>query len=332
MTLVGLTLVATTSLLAPADDAPDFARDVWPLFERSCVDCHRDVDDDGGPKRPKGELVLTSPKAILAGGRGGAVLVPGDADASSLVHVITLLPDDPDAMPPRGAPITADEAATIAAWIDAGATFGDWSGRPRRAPEPAAEDLGAERVPSRVSLWEELARGLSPVDTRRLEAAREAELLIEPVGSDATLLRVEVREVEGALEHLAALAEHVVGLDLGRSDVDEAFLSRLPPMRRLVRIDLDRTALDDRAVPHLARHRELRVVNLHATDVTDVGLPLLSRLPKLEQVYLWATRVTPRGVERLVTGRPGLEASSVNAAFDAPPLPIVEDERGGRRR
>jgi uncharacterized membrane protein len=97
-----------------ADRHPRFATHVSPLLERYCTQCH-------GPERQKGKLRLDTPAHLQAGGESGPVIVSGNASASAMV-VAMQKPDEDDAhMPPEGKPQpTAEEIATIAAWIDSG--------------------------------------------------------------------------------------------------------------------------------------------------------------------------------------------------------------------
>src|SRR4051794_25974187 len=75
-----LVLVAALSAAPPA--GPSFSSQVAPLLRAHCLKCH------AGPN-PKGDLDLTSRKAMLdGGGSGAAALTPGDAAKSPLyAHV-----------------------------------------------------------------------------------------------------------------------------------------------------------------------------------------------------------------------------------------------------
>ena len=48
----------------------DFAADVQPILEASCIRCH-------GAERPKSSFSLTTREAALRGGDGGVAIVPG---------------------------------------------------------------------------------------------------------------------------------------------------------------------------------------------------------------------------------------------------------------
>ncbi len=100
-------------LIAAAAGAADYAQ-IAPILEARCVRCH-------GPDKAKAGLRLDSHAAILVGGRGGAVVVPGKPDESSLLVLAAKPADDEERMPPKGDPMTADELALVRTWIQAGA-------------------------------------------------------------------------------------------------------------------------------------------------------------------------------------------------------------------
>lgn len=91
---------------------PDFARDVLPLFERACTNCH-------GERRQKEGLRLDSLAGVRAGSEWGAVIEPGMADASVLVQALRApLDDDLHMPPPNKTQLTRAEIERIAAWVD----------------------------------------------------------------------------------------------------------------------------------------------------------------------------------------------------------------------
>jgi nitrate/TMAO reductase-like tetraheme cytochrome c subunit len=86
-------------------DAPTFEAIIEPLFESRCGTCHSEVVASGG-------LVLTKYDSILEGGDDGAVIVPGNPEASLIVQV------------QRGghyADLDDDELALVIEWIANGA-------------------------------------------------------------------------------------------------------------------------------------------------------------------------------------------------------------------
>src|SRR5689334_23609827 len=89
-----LFVVLILSLPAVAQEKITFQDHVLPLVEANCAKCHN-------ADKKKGDLDLTSYSGALAGGASGKVIVPGDADASKLVKVITHA-EEPTMPPNRG--------------------------------------------------------------------------------------------------------------------------------------------------------------------------------------------------------------------------------------
>ncbi|MBI4324428.1 MAG: c-type cytochrome [Chloroflexi bacterium] len=118
---LGLATVAAadvdTSKLPPASDKKGvtYAKDIKPIFEKTCFKCH-------GAEKQKGKLRLDSLEAALKGGENGADVLPGKSEKSILVHNVARLDED-SAMPPEGKadPLTKEQVALIRAWIDQGA-------------------------------------------------------------------------------------------------------------------------------------------------------------------------------------------------------------------
>src|SRR5262249_12365156 len=98
---------------AAAEKAPDFTKDVAPIFAKYCSGCHNDNDFEG-------ELSLVSFAKLQKGGEKGAVVVPHRSDASLMIRMLTgeVEPE----MPPKDNPRPSEtQIALLRAWIDAGA-------------------------------------------------------------------------------------------------------------------------------------------------------------------------------------------------------------------
>ncbi|HBY63196.1 MAG TPA: hypothetical protein DEH78_25520 [Solibacterales bacterium] len=87
---------------------PDFARDVYPIFEKSCHSCH-------GPKAQLGNLRLDSQAAAARTFRAG------EGAASTLYQRVAGLGDQPRM--PMGGRLSEAQIALIKSWIDAGAEW-----------------------------------------------------------------------------------------------------------------------------------------------------------------------------------------------------------------
>ena len=110
--------VEQTNLPAPASVQVDFARDIKPILDQSCLRCH-------GPERPRSRFRLDNRASALQGGDNGVDIIPGDSAKSPLIKYVARL--DPDrSMPPegKGEPLNTNQISLLRAWIDQGAAWG----------------------------------------------------------------------------------------------------------------------------------------------------------------------------------------------------------------
>jgi hypothetical protein len=94
----------------------DFIRDVQPIFENKCLECHN-------PNKIKGKLLMDSAVALLKGGDTGPGLVAGKPDESEIIKRVVLPKDHDDIMPPKGGPLAANEVNVLKRWIAEGAKW-----------------------------------------------------------------------------------------------------------------------------------------------------------------------------------------------------------------
>ena len=166
---IGLTfLCAITVGAAPVD----FAREVRPIFEEHCFDCH-------GEDKQKSKLRLDSAVGILRGGESGEPLfVPGSSGESHLMRKVTSQ-NEKEVMPPEGQQLGAEQLATLRAWIDEGAKL------------PGAEEARAELKP-KTNHWSfqpvkrQQGKG---IDDFVLGKLKDKGLTMSPAADKATLIR-----------------------------------------------------------------------------------------------------------------------------------------------
>ena len=126
----------------PASAAPiDFVRDVRPIFEAHCYDCH------SGDTRKSGLRLDVKSAALKGGDNHGPDIIPGKAAESPLIQFLTSANED-EIMPPKGGPLSEKDIATLTAWVNEGAAWPDgvdevtlkdpkdhWSFKPLTNPE-----------------------------------------------------------------------------------------------------------------------------------------------------------------------------------------------------
>jgi len=94
-----------------------FKKDIQPIMKKYCLPCH--TEDEMNPS----ELYLDAYGSMIAGGKHGKPVVPGNADSSLMVMKLSM-PKPPfgDPMPmKRKTPFPADTLQVIKTWINQGA-------------------------------------------------------------------------------------------------------------------------------------------------------------------------------------------------------------------
>ncbi|MDB6071275.1 MAG: hypothetical protein JWL81_2446 [Verrucomicrobiales bacterium] len=179
MAMLAPLLVLTAIQPTPAAP-PDYTAQIKPLLRQRCYACH-------GALKQKADLRLDTWQSIVAGGKNGPVLTPGNPDKSPLLQRIVST-DMEDRMPPEheGEPFTPAQAALIRDWIASHPTAPDpaqdppesdpathWSFRPLvRPPIPPADAATAAWAKNPIDFFiarQHRLHGLTPVP----EAPRE---------------------------------------------------------------------------------------------------------------------------------------------------------------
>jgi mono/diheme cytochrome c family protein len=109
----------------------DFLRDIKPILNASCVDCH-------GEETQKSDYRIDSRAAAIKGGSEGAAIIPGDGAGSRLIHTVLGTDEWIGRMPSKGDLLTSEQVALLRAWIDQDVA---WAGGDL-APAAASEEAG----------------------------------------------------------------------------------------------------------------------------------------------------------------------------------------------
>lgn len=94
----------------------DFVRQVKPILESNCLECHQRQYEFAG-------LNLETKARAMQGGRSGPVIVPGAPHKSLLYKVLLLGHDNPVAMPPTPERLERENEQTLHDWIQQGAKW-----------------------------------------------------------------------------------------------------------------------------------------------------------------------------------------------------------------
>ena len=173
-------LAFKTTLLcgwSSAADLIDFHRDVRPILQQHCIECH-------GPDLQESGLRLDQRSSLLRGGdHGQPALVSGSPERSFLIDVIAA-EDAELRMPPDGDRLTASQVSTIRKWIQQGA---EWPGQ----MDATADDLQSDHwslqpIQSDTVVASSASEG---IDTLVAKQLRQSGLSRSPPADPITLIR-----------------------------------------------------------------------------------------------------------------------------------------------
>ncbi|MGV3755450.1 MAG: c-type cytochrome domain-containing protein, partial [Verrucomicrobiota bacterium] len=105
-------------LPAPAKQKVEFTKDIKPLLDKSCTECH-------SGEKPKGGFRTDTIENLTKGSGSDAAIIPGNSAKSPIVHYVADLIAESE-MPPtdkreKYPALTKDQIALLRAWIDQGA-------------------------------------------------------------------------------------------------------------------------------------------------------------------------------------------------------------------
>jgi hypothetical protein len=162
------------------DKPVDFRRDVYPLLKSRCFDCHSGENPSSGYR-------LDVHRELLGYSSGEILAEPGLSRGSRLIEVLTAKSES-DRMPPDGEdPLSDEQIAMLATWIDQGLKWDDELLPPpkRESAHWAFQPVVRPQVPGvKDSAWLK-----TPVDAFIAQAHADAGLQRAAEASPRTLVR-----------------------------------------------------------------------------------------------------------------------------------------------
>jgi mono/diheme cytochrome c family protein len=198
--LVSIVLLAACGAVPMARAAAkvDFKREVQPILEQRCYECH-------GEKKQKAGVRLDRKAAAFAPGDSGKPTIVAGKGIESLLTLRISSTNADEVMPPKGEPLTAAQTALIRNWIDQGANWPD-DGSAAKKKHWAYEKPVRPKVPAGRGQKSEIrnpidAFVLEKLKQEKLKPSREADraALIRRVSIDLTGLPPSVQEVDAFL-------------------------------------------------------------------------------------------------------------------------------------
>ena len=203
-----LSTVALLSGSAPSSSADrnvDFARDIRPILEANCNQCH-------GVDQSMNGLRLDTREAALKGGQSGPAIRPGDGSSSLLYRKI--VGDAPGSPMPLTGTLPPDQVEMIRTWLDQGAPWtgaidGTGAGGKKHWAYVKPVRPGAPKVKNRAWVRNTIDRFvLARLEREGLEPSPEAsrETLIRRLTLDLIGLPPTPGEVDAFVEDQRPLA------------------------------------------------------------------------------------------------------------------------------
>ncbi len=187
---LGVLLAGSSARMAHGGEPVDFARDIAPILERSCLSCHH-------PGGAKGDVSLATVADLVA---DEFYVVPSRPEESYLLDLIRPEADgEPPLMPKTGDPLADDEVDLVRRWIAEGAAWPETLvlSEPSKAGADwwAIQPLAEVKPPTPEGLPEPWAR--NPIDRFLFAAMAERGLAPSPPADRRDLIRRVTYDLTG---------------------------------------------------------------------------------------------------------------------------------------
>ncbi len=310
---------------------------IAPILAAKCTACH-------GEEKGKGKLRMHTFALLMKGGGEGATIVAGKPADSLALTRIALPKDDDEHMPPSDEKqMTPEETTLLKWWIEQGASETITIAAAKKTPDIEALlggllKAGTSKVASAPKAPVKPKAKPLTEDEKKAVVAVAAKMTalgatLMPLALDTEQQRLSVINAadkfsDKDLAELAAIAPHIVWVDLARSQVTDAALGTLAKFSNLERLHLENTKVTDAGIANLAALKNLEYLNLYGTKVTDAGIAKLAANTALKKLFVWQTAVTKAGATALEAKVPGLivniglseaEIAKLTAPPPAPP-------------
>jgi mono/diheme cytochrome c family protein/uncharacterized membrane protein len=299
-----------TEPIGNVQEAMAYQQIVKPVLELRCVQCHNQ-------KKQKGDLRLDEVALMLKGGKNGPAFVQGNSKMSDMIQRCLLPENDDKRMPPKGKPaLTDSQIALLAWWIDQGAPI-DKRVSDLEVPEsvaPILASLGKEgsNVNEEVSQVSKLSQiQAAPAKEADIEALRKTGMVVNTLAADQNLLEVNAVNAphfgDQQMALLLPLAEQIVWLKLGGTQVTNAALPTIRKLKNLNKLHLEYTAVGDEGLSILKDLPSLEYLNVINTKLTEQGFKALLQSTSLKSIYVWQTSIQDSVLEQYQKSYPKMK-------------------------
>lgn len=260
---------------------------IEPMLQKRCVSCHND-------NKQKGKLNLNSIEGLFKGGKSGKAIAAKDLQHSKLYKRITLEHDEKGFMPAEGkTPFSQEQTKAIAWWINAGApTQGKVTDYIQQKQDKTLLsqlfDLNSNgfNLPAIEAISLEQEQGLVDggfVIKRLSQKHQYLDLDLSVKNSPLT---------DQGLLALLSVKQHVVALNLRKTQVTDLQLSQIGKLSNLMKLKLNQNTVSNEGIKHLTSLSKLRYLNLYKTAIDEGLLDTLMQFSSLEKVFVGETNIS----------------------------------------
>ncbi|MBB3700495.1 hypothetical protein KMW28_03055 [Flammeovirga yaeyamensis] len=255
---------------------------VKPILEIKCTSCHNQ-------DKKKGQLSLSSKEDILKGGKNGAFIVSGDAEASSFIQRVSLPHGHEDIMPPEGKKgLSDDEIALVTLWINQGEGSFDTLYSALDIQEElhayCMTKLGFVAAPKdQITLAEIPQSNIKKLEEKGFQI-RE---LVPGTNAYDITLPIKTNQAKELLHKLSEIKDNIVWLDLKGHHLDDKSVKLIAEFSELRKLNLSKNPITDKGVKSLQQLKHLEVLNLHSTKITEASLAYFEGHESVKKIYSW---------------------------------------------
>lgn len=286
-------VLATKIEMVPFEEAQVFDHLILPVLENKCNSCHN-------PSKSKGELDMTSLRALQKGGENGIVFVGGKPEESSLLQRIHLPEEDDDHMPPSGKPqLTAEEIAILEQWIKS-----NLEPDTKLVSLPESDSLRMLSVGFFESQSSEESFDFAAANPKTIQELNTSYRAVIPFAKDSPALDVVLFSpanfTSSSIEELVKVKEQVVALNLNKMPVTDQDIKSLLRFENLIRLNLNYTEITGNGLAELSKLKNLRQLSISGTKVDYTSIQnAVSDFENLQTVTVWDTPVSKSELELL---------------------------------
>jgi uncharacterized membrane protein len=287
------TIVGSTKERKPIENINEavlYSDLIEPLLEQKCMKCHN-------AKKQKGKLRLDEYHFILAGGKSGSTLVPGNAEESEMYKRLLLPKDDKKRMPPKGkSDLTKEEIDLIRWWIAEAKASADKKVSEIRKPDNINAALAVysseqevvseteKEIPSIV---------LENAPAENIKALEEIGIVVNKFSADLPFLTVNCVNApdfnDEQTKLLLPLKDHILWLKAAGTKIGDEGMANISQLKNLTRLGLEYNNISDEGMKSVGKLSQLRYLNLVGTKVTGASVASIAQCKDLRAVYLWQT-------------------------------------------